>query len=79
MKTEEEMLNIPPERLAQMRRYEARNRKEEEREASKPEWLKDKEKAESLGRFVLWLFTDLYGLVFLAFVVLVIYKTLTGE
>lgn len=57
MKKEEQMLNITPERLAQIRREEARNKKEEEREASKPEWLKDKEKAESIGRFVLWLFS----------------------
>ena len=36
----------------------------------------EREKRENVGGFVLWLFTDLYGLVFLAFVVTVIYKTL---
>ena len=39
-------------------------------------YTEEKDRRESVGGFVLWLFTDLYGLVFLAFVVTVIYKTL---
>lgn len=39
-------------------------------------YREEQERRESVGRFVLWLFTDLYGLVFLTFVVIAIYKTL---
>lgn len=34
----------------------------------KPEWLKRKEKAESIGNFVLWLFTDINGIILLLFI-----------
>lgn len=57
MKNTEEYSEISKERLATLRKEEKQRVWEEERETNKPEWLKDKEKAEGIGRIVMFLFS----------------------
>ena len=57
MTNEEQMQNVTPERLKQLRQYERERKIEKVMEENKPEWLKDKERAEEVGRRVIGLFS----------------------
>ncbi len=57
MATEEQMINITPERLKQLKREEAERVREKVREENKPEWLLDRERAERIGRSIMVIFS----------------------
>ncbi len=55
MKNAKEDAEISQERLSALRREEKQRVWKDRREANKPEWLKEKERAEEIGRLIMFI------------------------
>lgn len=71
MEKNKENINISPEHLARLHKEERQIAWEEKREKNKPEWLKDRERAESIGRFVLFIFSPTAIIFYIAITILI--------
>lgn len=71
MEKNKENIGISPEHLVRLHKEEKQVVWEKKKEKNKPEWLKDRESAESIGRFVLFIFSPIAIIFYIAITILI--------